>query len=104
MKKEYIVLLVGTGSLTPSVITKNGHVETLDWDRAKRWKTANGAESFIRLEIEKGSDWAYLVLPCPPPAAVALGKLAAGKPKTISKAESKARAARMAKARKARWN
>ena len=37
------------------------------------------------------------------PYASALGKLAKGKPKTITKAESKRRAERAAKARKARW-
>lgn len=37
------------------------------------------------------------------PAAVALGKLAAGKPKDYSKAELKRRADRLAEARKKRW-
>lgn len=36
-------------------------------------------------------------------AAQALGKLAKGKPKTISEAERKARAERLAKARESRW-
>jgi len=37
------------------------------------------------------------------PAAVALGKLAAGVPKVYSKAELKRRAARLTEARKKRW-
>ena len=74
---------------------------------AKRWATRAGVERFIASEQKAGADWGYLILVVEPAGrsfqASELGKLGAGKAKTISPEESQARRERLAAVRAKRW-
>lgn len=67
------------------------------------FQTRAGAHARMLRESAAGEPMAMAVMELPPSPAAALGKLAAGKPKMITKKESAARALRLATARASRW-
>jgi hypothetical protein len=102
MKIQTSFHVLGLKELKGHFVTRSGHLE-FSPENARTWKTYAGAARYIAAELAAGSDWEYAIIPALPSAASALGKLGAGKLKTISPEESAARAARMASARAKRW-
>ncbi len=111
MKTEYMLLGYIDGKTMPNLFGRNGNfigfngLETLKL--ARRWKTREGVERFIKGEQKAGSVYGYLIMPVEPAGASqagsALGKLGAGKAKTITPEESAARRERLAAVRAMRW-
>ena len=95
----------------PSLYGRNGNFIGFNSQEilklAKRWQTRAGVERFIEGEQKAGTVWGYLVLPVEPAGASqagsSLGKLGAGKAKTITPEEAQARRERLAVARAKRW-
>ena len=111
MKTEYILIGYIDGKTMPYVFGRNGNFISYNMPEilklAKRWQTRAGVERFIEGEQKAGSDWGYLVQVVEPAGASqagsALGKLGAGKAKTITPEEAQARRERLAAARAKRW-
>ena len=111
MKTEYALIGYIAGETRFSVFGRNGNFIGFNGPEilklAKRWQTRAGVERFIEAERKAGSVWGYLVMPVDPAGASqagsALGKLGAGKAKTITPEEAQARRERLAVARAKRW-
>lgn len=106
--KKYAIVTIHNGCLhymlpSGSIITCHRLADLFRSPKPLTFKTLEGARARIRRDVADGEPGELAPLELPESFGSALGALAAGKPKTISKAESKARAARLAKARASRW-